>query len=34
VQWLADKWVELQIVEARSDETVRRVLKKTSSSRG
>lgn len=34
VQLLADKWVELQIVEAISDETVRRVLKKTYSSRG
>ena len=34
VQLLADKLVELQIVEAVSDETVRRVLKKTSSSRG
>jgi len=31
---LADKLVELQLVEAVSDETVRRVLKKTSSSRG
>lgn len=34
VQLLADKLVELQIVEAISDETVRRVLKKTYSSRG
>ena len=34
VQLLADKVVELQLVEAVSDETVRRVLKKTSSSRG
>jgi hypothetical protein len=34
VQLLADKLVELQTVEAVSDETVRRVLKKTSSSRG
>jgi transposase len=31
---LADKLVELQVVDAVSDETVRRVLKKTSSSRG
>jgi transposase len=37
-QWtlrlLADRLVELEIVDAISDETVRRVLKKTSSSRG
>ena len=37
-QWtlrlLADRLVELEIVEAISDETVRRVLKKTRSSRG
>jgi transposase len=37
-QWtlrlLADRLVELEIVEAVSDETVRRVLKKTRSSRG
>jgi transposase len=31
---LADKLVELEIVDTVSDETVRRVLKKTSSSRG
>jgi transposase len=31
---LADQLVELEIVDAVSDETVRRVLKKTSSSRG
>jgi transposase len=31
---LADRLVELEIVDAISDETVRRVLKKTSSSRG
>jgi len=31
---LADKLVELEVVEAISDETVRRTLKKTSSSRG
>jgi hypothetical protein len=31
---LADRLVELEIVEAISDETVRRVLKKTRSSRG
>ena len=34
VQLLADKLVELQLVEAISDETVRRVLQKTSSSLG
>jgi transposase len=34
VQLLADKLVELQIVETISDETVRRVLKKTFLSRG
>ena len=34
LQLLADKLVELRIVDAVSDETVRRCLKKTSSSRG
>jgi transposase len=34
MQLLADKLVELQVVESISDETVRRTLKKTSSSRG
>jgi hypothetical protein len=34
MQLLADRLVELQVVEAISDETVRRTLKKTSSSRG
>jgi transposase len=34
MQLLADKLVELQVVEAISDETVRRTLKKTTSSRG
>ena len=34
MQLLADKLVELEIVESISDETVRRTLKKTSSSRG
>jgi putative transposase len=34
MQLLADKLVEIQVVEAISDETVRRTLKKTSSSRG
>jgi transposase len=34
MQLLADKLVELEVVEAISDETVRRTLKKTSSSRG
>lgn len=34
MQLLADKLVELKVVEQISDETVRRVLKKTSSSRG
>jgi putative transposase len=34
MQLLADKLVELDIVESISDETVRRTLKKTSSSRG
>lgn len=34
MQLLADRLVELKIVEAVSDETVRRTLKKTSSSRG
>jgi putative transposase len=34
MQLLADKLVEVQVVEAISDETVRRTLKKTSSSRG
>lgn len=34
MQLLADKLVELQVVEGISDETVRRTLKKTSSSRG
>jgi hypothetical protein len=33
-QLLADKLVELKVVEQISDETVRRTLKKTSSSRG
>jgi Homeodomain-like domain len=32
--WLAEKLVEIQVVEAISDETVRRTRKKTSSSRG
>lgn len=34
MQLLADKLVEIGIVESISDETVRRVLKKTKSSRG
>ena len=34
MQLLADKLVELQVVDSISDETVRRTLKKTSSSRG
>jgi len=34
MQLLADKLVELEIVESISDETVRRILKKTRSSRG
>ena len=34
MQLLADRFVDLQVVEQVSDETVRRVLKKTSSSRG
>jgi transposase len=34
MQLLADKLVELRVVEAVSDETVRRALKKTRSSRG
>jgi hypothetical protein len=34
MQLLADKLVELKVVEGISDETVRRALKKTSSSRG
>jgi transposase len=34
LQLLADQLVELQVVDAVSDETVRRVLKKTRSSRG
>jgi transposase len=34
LQLLADKLVELRVVEAVCDETVRRVLKKTNSSRG
>ena len=34
LQLLADKLVELKVVESVSDETVRRVLKKTRSSRG
>ena len=34
MQLLADKLVELEVVEAVSDETVRRTLKKTRSSRG
>lgn len=34
MQLLADKLVELKVVECISDETVRRTLKKTSSSRG
>jgi transposase len=34
MQLLADRLVELQVVEAISDETVRRTLKKMSSSRG
>ena len=33
-QLLADKLVELQVVDAVCDETVRRALKKTRSSRG
>jgi putative transposase len=32
--WLADRLVALQLVEVVSDETVRRVLKKTIASRG
>jgi hypothetical protein len=34
MQLLADKLVELKVVESISDETVRRTLKKTNSSRG
>jgi transposase len=34
LQMLADKLVELEVVDALSDETVRRTLKKTRSSRG
>ena len=34
MQLLADKLVELEVVDVVSDETVRRTLKKTSSSRG
>jgi transposase len=34
MQWLADRLVALQLVEGVSDETVRRVLKKTIASRG
>jgi transposase len=34
LQLLADKLVELQVVDSISDETVRQVLKKTNSSRG
>jgi putative transposase len=34
MQLLADKLVELRVVESISDETVRRILKKTCSSRG
>jgi hypothetical protein len=34
MQFLADKLVELQVVEAISDETVRRTLKKTRSNPG
>ena len=34
MQMLADKLVELRVVEAVSDETVRRTLQKTRSSRG
>jgi hypothetical protein len=34
MQLLADRFVEFQVVEQVSDETVRRVLKKTISSRG
>ena len=34
MQLLADQLVELQVVDSVSDETVRRVLKKTNSSRG
>jgi transposase len=34
MQLLAEKLVELRVIEAISDETVRRTLKKTSSSRG
>jgi hypothetical protein len=34
MQLLADELVELEIVDAVSDETVRRALKKTRSSRG
>jgi transposase len=34
LQLLADKLVELQVVEALSDDTVQRTLKKTNSSRG
>jgi hypothetical protein len=34
LQLLADKLVELQVVDTISDETVRRILKKTNSSPG
>jgi hypothetical protein len=34
MQLLADRLVELEVVDTISDETVRRALKKTSSSRG
>jgi putative transposase len=34
MQMLADKLIELNLVESISDETVRRTLKKTSSNRG
>ena len=34
LQLLADKLVELHVVDSISDETVRQVLKKTNSSRG
>jgi hypothetical protein len=34
MQLLADRLVELKVVDSISDETVRRTLKKTSSSRG
>jgi hypothetical protein len=34
MQLLADELVELEVVDAVSDETVRRTLQKTSSSRG